>query len=78
MKFRAVFKKVSGKFIRAIQKILLAVFLVLIYFLGLGFTLILAILFNRKVIAGGKNHEDSSWSEAQGYGPDLSESLRQS
>lgn len=78
MKFSRVFKRISEKLIGGIQKILLTVFLVLIYFLGLGSTLIFLILFKRGVIRDGSDAKDSSWSQAEGYAPDLSEGFRQS
>ena len=71
-------KKFLAKLIRVIQKILITVFLILIYFLGFGITLFWVALFNRKLIYGSLKSNDSSWLKAEGYDSDLEGSLRQS
>jgi len=71
-------KKILAKLVRVIQKILITVSLILIYFLGFGLTLFFVALFNRKLIYNNFKIKDSSWLDAEGYGPDLEESLRQS
>jgi len=68
----------TGRLFRAVQKILLAVFLVIIYFFGFGLTLALAVLFNPKIIFAGRKNKESSWVRAEGYQPDLEDCLRQS
>ncbi|MDD5196720.1 MAG: hypothetical protein WC937_00310 [Candidatus Omnitrophota bacterium] len=78
MKSRRAFKRAAVKLFRAIQKILLTIFLVLIYIFGFGFTFVLAVLFNRKTIFSGRKNKDSSWLRAQGYRPDLKDCFRQS
>jgi len=71
-------KKILAKLFRLMQKILITVFLILIYFLGFGITLFFAALFNRKLFYGSLKSKDSSWLKAEGYDPDLEGSLRQS
>jgi len=71
-------KKILAKLVRVIQKILITVSLILIYFLGFGLTLFFVALFNRKLIYNNFKIKDSSWLDAEGYGTDLEESLRQS
>ncbi|MFA4989392.1 MAG: hypothetical protein WC576_01320 [Candidatus Omnitrophota bacterium] len=78
MKSSGAFEKAAVKLFRAIQKILLTIFLVLIYIFGFGFTFVLTVLFNRKTIFSSRKNRDSSWLKAQGYQPDLEDCFRQS
>jgi hypothetical protein len=78
MKLGGTFKKILDKLVRLIQKILLAVFLSLIYFFGFAITIFFVALINRKLIYGTLQGRNSSWREAEGYEPTLPESLRQS
>lgn len=78
MKLSMVFKEITGKLFRSVQKILITVSLTLVYIFGLGLTLVLALLFNRKIIFSGRKAKNSSWRKAQGYQPDLKDCFRQS
>ena len=78
MKLSRIFKKILAKLVRAIQKIMITVFLILIYFLGFGITLLFMVLFNRKLIFRRLKSKDSSWLRAEEYDPGLEGSLRQS
>jgi hypothetical protein len=78
MKLGRIIKKILEKLVRLIQKILLTVFLSLIYFLGFAATVFFVVLFNRKLIYGSLKAKNSSWREAEGYDLSLQESLRQS
>jgi hypothetical protein len=71
-------KEITGRLFRAVQKILLAVLLAVIYFFGFGLTLALGALFNRKIIFARRKNKGSSWVRAEGYQPDLEDCLRQS
>ena len=71
-------KRLLQKFIRIIQKILITFSLTVVYFLGLGITLIFIALFNRKIIASPSKDDYTFWVEAEGYQPDIEDSFRQS
>ena len=64
---------VVGRF----QKILLAMLLFLTYTLLVGAMLALISIFGRKLLWPARKN-DSYWVKAEGYEPDLKESLRQS
>jgi len=71
-------KRLLQKFIRIVQKILITLSLTVVYFLGLGITLIFIALFNRKTITGFRKEDFTFWVEAEGYQPDIEDSFRQS
>jgi hypothetical protein len=71
-------KKLFQSFVRLNQRILVVVFLTVIYFLGLGITRIFIILFKRKAIAGPDKNKCSFWVAGQGYMPDSEDSRHQS
>ena len=60
-------RKFTQRLIRAIQRLLLAVFLTLIYAAGIGATLLFVFLFNRKVLSGDKPDSSTFWLAAAGY-----------
>jgi cytochrome c biogenesis protein CcdA len=78
MSFKIIFKRRLEDLVRIIQKVLITVFLFLIYFLGLGLTLIFIYLFSRKLIYSEARNRNSSWLETEGYVSDLEECFRQS
>jgi hypothetical protein len=61
-----------------VQKILIGISLTLIYFIGFGATLFLMMVFNRKALKGNGKNADTFWVNADGYSPDVEDSLRQS
>lgn len=71
-------KRLLHNFIRIIQKILITISLTLVYFLGLGITLIFIAIFNRKIITSPSKDDYTSWVGAEGYQPDIEDSFRQS
>ncbi|MFH1397725.1 MAG: hypothetical protein ABIH27_04160 [Candidatus Omnitrophota bacterium] len=71
-------KRLLQKFIRIIQKILITVSLTVVYFLGMGITLIFIALFNRKIITKPSKDDHTFWVGAEGYQPDIEDSFRQS
>ena len=73
-----MFKNILTKLISIVRRALLNAALVFIYFFGFGATWLAAALFNRKLIWGSRKNRNSSWRQAEGYAPDLKESLRQS
>ncbi|MDD5691491.1 MAG: hypothetical protein PHC37_07370 [Candidatus Omnitrophica bacterium] len=73
-------REITKFFVRVIQRILLMIFLTILYFLGFGFTLFLLLFFNRKVLNINKkcNLDPTFWDIAEGYEADINDSIRQS
>lgn len=63
--------------IRLVQKILMAVFLFILYILGFGITFIFLFIFKRDILFKNHKKESTSWIKAAGYEPDAEGSLRQ-
>lgn len=61
-----------------IQRIIISILLFFIYYLAFGLTVIIAFLFNRKMLIGENDLRDTSWFEANGYEADMFNSKRQS
>jgi hypothetical protein len=78
MRFAELLKIKTQKFIVIAQKILITIFLVLIYFVGFGLTLIFVLLFNKRIIFAKRGKLDTFWLEADGYEPDILDSMKQS
>ena len=64
--------------IRAVQKVLLVVLLSLLYVVGMGMTVALAALFDRRLLGRTAKDAPSFWVEADGYEADRAALLRQS
>ena len=71
-------QKIIQFLIRAVQRFLLTVFLTILYFFGLGITLFLLMLFNRKALVKKNNSNITFWDKAEGYDADINNSIRQS
>ncbi len=71
-------KRLLQKFIRVIQKILITLSLTVVYFLGIGITLIFIAFFNRKIITSPSKDDYTFWVGAEGYQPDIEDSFHQS
>lgn len=71
-------KNLARKIIVAVQKILIAVFLFLIYFLGFGLTFLFTVIFNRRLLGIEPGQPDTCWVKAEGYQADIQDGLRQS
>lgn len=78
MKIQTMLKKITQNFVRTVQKILIVVSLIFIYFFGFGITLLFTLIFHRKVLTGYSKDDNTFWVEAERYEPDISDSLRQS
>lgn len=78
MKFTGLLKKKTQKFIIIMQKVLIPVLLVLTYLVGFGLTLVFILLFNKKIIFGKGEKEDTYWLEAKGYEADTFDGMKQS
>ncbi len=72
------FKKVIKKLIIIIQRIIMNVSLFVIYYLVFGLTVVIAFLFNPKIMKGQNYAQDSAWLDAAGYGKDMRDSKMQS
>jgi hypothetical protein len=73
-----MFKKTIFNFIRIIQKILIVLALTVVYFLGLGITLVFLIVFKRNLLTNASRAHKSFWVNSEGCEPDLANNLRQS
>lgn len=74
-------KKIKEKIrllIRTIQKISTVICLIVVYIVGFGMTLVIAMIFNRRLLRRKKATESSFWNKAEGYEFDVNESMRQS
>ncbi len=60
------------------QRVFLTVFLSIVYVIGLGATLFLLMIFNRRLLARLSDNPKTFWEEAEGYEPDIIECRRQS
>ena len=78
MRFAELLKIKMQKSIVIVQEILITIFLVLIYFIGFGLTLVFVLLFNKRIIFAKREKLDTFWLEADGYEPDLLDSMKQS
>jgi hypothetical protein len=78
MRFAELLKIKTQKFIVIAQKILITIFLVLIYFVGFGLTLIFVLLFHKRIIFAKRGKLDTFWLGADGYGPGILDSMKQS
>jgi len=78
MRFAELLKIKTQKFMVIVQKILITIFLILIYFVGFGLTLIFVLLFNKRIIFATRGKPDTFWLEADGYEPDIPDSMKQS
>jgi hypothetical protein len=64
--------------LRIVQKVLLVVLLSLLYVVGIGLTLALAVLFDRRLLGRTLKGAPSFWIETEGYQADRAGLLRQS
>lgn len=71
-------KIVIWSIVRLIQKLLVTIFLFLIYVFGFGLTAIFTLVFNRRLLRKGSKNEDTFWNQAKDYEGNMEDSLRQS
>lgn len=64
--------------VRLIQKLLVTIFLFLIYVFGFGLTAIFTLVFNRHLLRKGSKNEDTFWNQAKDYEANIEDNLRQS
>ncbi len=65
-------------FIRSVQKVLIVVFLLLTYFLAMGATYVVALVFRRDLLRGGKRTGHTYWTDPGGCARKVHDCLRQS
>lgn len=70
-------KKISQVIIRVAQKILVTIFLTILYIIGFGATFIFICIFKRNFLFRNCKNDSTFWREATGYEPDPDGSLRQ-
>jgi hypothetical protein len=63
--------------IRVVQRVVMAVSLFFVYFLGIGASRLLAMVFQPRLTRWDPPDQDSYWIEAEGYDPDPERSLHQ-
>jgi hypothetical protein len=71
-------KKITQSLIKTTQKILLPLFLFIVYIVGVGITAILVLIFNWRIIEKNNRVKNTFWLKAEGYEADFNNSLRQS
>lgn len=78
MKLGKKIKRFLQWYIKTVQKILITLLLTILYGVGFGVTLIFALIFQRRLLAGRGGKAGTFWVEAEGYQPDPDDSIRQS
>ena len=76
--FKRIYSKVIEPVVRVVQKVMITILLTILYFVGFGIAWALAWVFNRKIVKRDISTKDTYWEEADGYEPDMENSLRQS
>ena len=71
-------KKIIQNFIRIVQKIVVTIFLIVIYIVGIGLTSIFVMFFNRRLLRKTFIGKNTFWNEAKDYEADINSSVRQS
>jgi cytochrome c biogenesis protein CcdA len=64
--------------VKAIQGLLLVVFLTILYFFGFGVTVLFMLFFKRRALNERYNLRASFWDRAEGYEADINSSISQS
>ena len=68
-------KKFVTFYIKFVQKILITILLTVVYFLVIGPTLLLVIIFKRKLLFKNFNKMETWWIEAKDYSSDFQNNL---
>jgi len=68
-------KKIIGFYVRFVQKILITILLSIVYFLVIGPTFLLILIFKRKILFRDYNKTPSFWVEAKDYTTDFQNNL---
>lgn len=71
-------KNITMKIVKIIQKNLVTITLILIYYVGFGVTKLFVLLLNRRLLWKKKSGKESFWVESSGYNPMIEDCKRQS
>jgi len=71
-------KNLTRAIIRITQKILVKIFLFILYCAGFGLTALFLMIFKRDVLIRKPKAQDTFWITAEGYAEDPEDSLKQS
>ena len=71
-------RKLLDIYIRSVQKVLIFIFLVLTYFLAMGLTYVMALVFKREMFRDGRQDHSTYWTDAEDYETEMDDCLRQS
>jgi len=75
-KFFIRIQEILQPVIRIIQKILLAIFLTILYFFGFGLTLFFMVFFKRNILWGKPDSSGTFWNKTEDYDANLDNSAR--
>lgn len=78
--FKRIFekqKKLLLPIIERTQKIIVTIFLFLLYLFGFGLTAIVMLFFSRKLLGFTKKNKNTFWEDAKNYDSDINRSLKQ-
>ena len=71
-------RKLLDIYVRSVQKVLIIIFLVLTYFLALGLTHVMALVFKRELLRDSQQDRSTYWTDAEDYETEMDDCLRQS
>ena len=71
-------KKILFNIIKVVQKILITIFLTVLYIVGFGMTLVFIMIFKRSYLRAKRRDDETFWISASGYEPDMDDCMRQS
>lgn len=74
----AVLKRTIQKLGIIIQKVIISILLFIVYYLVFGLTVVIAFLFNRRMLTGRDYLQYTTWLDANGYDEDMLSSKKQS
>jgi|AntAceMinimDraft_17_1070374.scaffolds.fasta_scaffold01196_1 hypothetical protein len=77
-KIKYIYKIVIQNIIKFVQKILITIFLFLLYFIFFGITLIFILIFKKNMLKQNYESEYTFWNKAKDYNADIKESIHQS
>ncbi len=77
-KIKYIYKIVTQIIIIFVQKILITIFLFLLYFLFFGITLIFILIFKKNMLKQNYESEYTFWNKAKDYNANIKNSIHQS
>ena len=73
-----ILRKIQQFYIKTVQKILIFVFLLILYTIGFGITKLFIILFQSKIFKQKPINNKTYWEKAKGFEADYNKCLKQS